>query len=101
MLQSNVWDRFFDLRRSGGSNGGSNPSSGLRSRSSLVRRSTRRNNPSTDFSWKAFIVSDDRNYDRQGRPPIGLQNSYDLDAAQHFLADHAEELIVALRPPRR
>ena len=28
-------------------------------------------------------------------PPIGLQNSYDLDTAQHFLADHAEELIVA------
>ena len=36
-----------------------------------------------------------RQYDRVGRPPIGLKYSYDLDAAQHFLADHAEELIVA------
>ena len=32
-----VWDRSFDLGRSGGGNGGSNPSSGLWSRSSLVR----------------------------------------------------------------
>ncbi len=41
------------------------------------------------------MVSEYRKYDHQGRPPIGLQNSYDLDTAQHFLADHAEELIVA------
>ena len=27
--------------------------------------------------------------------PINLQNSHDLDTAQHFLADHAAELIVA------
>ena len=41
------------------------------------------------------MVSESRHYDRLGRPPIGLRNSYDLDAAQHFLADHAEEPIVA------
>ena len=40
-------------------------------------------------------MSDDRRYDQQGRPPIALQYSYDLDAAQHFLADHASDLIVA------
>ena len=40
-------------------------------------------------------MSEPRHYDHLGRPPICLQNSYDLDAAQHFLADHAEELIVA------
>lgn len=36
-----------------------------------------------------------RQYDSQSRPPIGASNRYDLDAAQHFLADHAEVLIVA------
>ena len=36
-----------------------------------------------------------RHYDRQGRPLISLQNSHDLDTTQHFLADHAAELIVA------
>ena len=46
------------------------------------------------FQGRAFMVSESRHYDRQGRPLISLQNSYDLDAAQHFLADHAEELIV-------
>ena len=40
-------------------------------------------------------MTNDRHYDRQGRPLIGLQYSYDVDAAQHFLADHAGELIVA------
>ena len=40
-------------------------------------------------------MSESRRYDHLGRPPIGLKYSYDLDAAQHFLADHAEELIVA------
>ena len=39
-------------------------------------------------------MSDYRTYDSQGRPPIGIRNSYDLDAAQHFLADHAADLIV-------
>ena len=37
-----------------------------------------------------------RNYDHRGRPSIGIQNSYDLDSAQHFLADHAEWMIVGL-----
>ena len=41
------------------------------------------------------MVSEHRFYDRRGRPLISLQNSYDLDAAQHFLADHAAEVIVA------
>ena len=40
-------------------------------------------------------MTTERHYDQQGRPQIGLQNSYDLDAAQHFLADHADALIVA------
>ena len=40
-------------------------------------------------------MSADRSYDDRGRPPIGLQYRYDVDSAQHFLADHAEELIVA------
>ena len=40
-------------------------------------------------------MSEFRHYDRLGRPLISLQNSYDLDAAQHFLADHAAELLVA------
>ena len=41
------------------------------------------------------MVSESRHYDRLGRPPFGLRNSYDLDAAQLFLADHAEDLTVA------
>ena len=41
------------------------------------------------------MVSQHRVYDLQDRPLISLQNSYDLDAAQHFLADHAAEVIVA------
>ena len=41
------------------------------------------------------MLNEDRIYDRQGRPVINLQNSHDLDTAQHFLADHASELIVA------
>lgn len=40
-------------------------------------------------------MRDYRSYDQEGRPPIALQYSYDLDAAQHFLADHAADLIVA------
>ena len=40
-------------------------------------------------------MSDDRRYDQQGRPPIGLPYSYDVDAAQHFLGDHAADVIVA------
>ena len=40
-------------------------------------------------------MTTDRHYDQQSRPLIGLDYSYDLDAAQHFLADHAYELIVA------
>ena len=36
-----------------------------------------------------------RLYDRQGRPMLSDQNTHDLDTAQHFLADHATELIVA------
>lgn len=35
-----------------------------------------------------------RTYDDRGRPPVGDRNIYDLDAAQHFLADHAADLIV-------
>jgi hypothetical protein len=41
------------------------------------------------------MMSEYRYYDSLGRPLISLQNSYDLDAAQHFLADHAAEVIVA------
>ena len=41
------------------------------------------------------MLNEDRVYDSQGRPVINLQNSHDLDTAQHFLADHAAELIVA------
>ena len=41
------------------------------------------------------MVSDSKEYDGQGRPVISLQNRHDLDTAQHFLADHAAELIVA------
>ena len=41
------------------------------------------------------MVNESRDYDRQGRPVISLQNSHDVDTAQHFLADHADELIVA------
>ena len=37
-----------------------------------------------------------RNCDQRGRLPIGIQNSYDLDPAQHLLADHAELTIVGL-----
>ena len=40
------------------------------------------------------MVTESRVYDRQGRPKISLQNSHDLDTAQHFLADHAAELVV-------
>ena len=40
-------------------------------------------------------MTSERDYDHRGRPPIGLEYSYDLDAAQHFLADHAAEVIVA------
>lgn len=40
-------------------------------------------------------MTTDRHYDQQGRPTIGLDYSYDLDAAQHFLADHVDQLIVA------
>ena len=40
-------------------------------------------------------MTDSRNYDRQGRPRLHEQNTYDVDTAQHFLADHASELIVA------
>ena len=42
------------------------------------------------------MLPDNRYYDRQGRPSIGLENTHDIDTAQHFLADHAAELIVAL-----
>lgn len=38
---------------------------------------------------------DNRFYDLKGRPLIGLKNTHDIDTAQHFLADHAVELIVA------
>ena len=41
------------------------------------------------------MVTESRVYDRQGRPVVGLRNSHDVDTAQHFLADHAAELIVA------
>ena len=36
-----------------------------------------------------------RNYDHRGRSPIGIRNSSDLHAAQHFLADRAGGMIVA------
>ena len=39
-------------------------------------------------------MSDYRDYDHRGRPPVGLEYSYDLDSAQHFLADHAADVIV-------
>ena len=32
---------------------------------------------------------------RGGRPPLMAGHTYDVDAAQHLLADHAESLIVA------
>ena len=41
------------------------------------------------------MVSESRHYDYLGRPPIGRENSGDLDAAQQGLADHAVELLVA------
>ena len=41
------------------------------------------------------MLQDNRYYDRRGRPLIGLENTHDIDSAQHFLADHAAELIVA------
>ena len=41
------------------------------------------------------MLPDNRFYDRKGRPSIGLENTHDIDTAQHFLADHAGELIVA------
>ena len=41
------------------------------------------------------MLSDNRVYGLYGRPAVNLQNSHDLDIAQHFLADHATALIVA------
>ena len=41
------------------------------------------------------MTTDNRHYDRQGRPVIRDQYTHDVDTAQHFLADHAAELIVA------
>ncbi|MYA61110.1 MAG: hypothetical protein F4X94_00815 [Dehalococcoidia bacterium] len=41
------------------------------------------------------MVNDSKEYDDQGRPVISLQNSHDVDTAQHFLSDHAAELIVS------
>ena len=41
------------------------------------------------------MLPDNRFYDLQGRPFISLKNTHDIDTAQHFLADHAAELIVA------
>ncbi len=41
------------------------------------------------------MATDDRRYDRQGRPALREQYTHDVDTAQHFLADHAIELIVA------
>ena len=41
------------------------------------------------------MLPDNRFYDLQGRPLISLKNTHDIDTAQHFLADHAGELIVA------
>ena len=41
------------------------------------------------------MTTDSRDYDRQGRPGINEQYAHDVDTAQHFLADHAAELIVA------
>ena len=42
------------------------------------------------------MVIEEREYDELGRPRIGREYSYDLAVAQHFLADHAANLIVAL-----
>ena len=39
-------------------------------------------------------MSEFRHYDRLGRPFLSPENIYNLDAAQHFLADHAAELLV-------
>ena len=41
------------------------------------------------------MTTDFRSYDRQGHPIVSERNTYDVDTAQHFLADHAAELIVA------
>ncbi|MCY3545146.1 MAG: hypothetical protein OXH22_14080 [Chloroflexi bacterium] len=41
------------------------------------------------------MATDDRRYDPQGRPALHEQYTHDVDTAQHFLADHAAELIVA------
>ena len=41
------------------------------------------------------MTTDSRLYDRQGRPTLTEHNTHDLDTAQHFLADHVTELIVA------
>ncbi len=41
------------------------------------------------------MTTDSRLYDREGRPTLTEHNTHDLDTAQHFLADHATELIVA------
>ena len=40
-------------------------------------------------------MTDERNYDERGRPTLDAKYSYDVDAAQHFLADHAQDLVVA------
>ena len=40
-------------------------------------------------------MTDDRIYDDRGRPPLDSRHSYDVDAAQHLLADHAKDLVVA------
>ena len=41
-------------------------------------------------------MADDRVYDDRGRPTLRREYSYDVDAARHFLADHAQDPLVAL-----
>ena len=41
------------------------------------------------------MATDDRRYDPQGRPALHERYTHDVDTAQHFLADHADELVVA------
>ena len=41
------------------------------------------------------MTTDNRRYDRQGRPALNEQYTHDVDTAPHFLADHAAQLIVA------
>ena len=41
------------------------------------------------------MLPDNRAYNRRARPLISLDNTHDIDTAQHFLADHAADLIVA------